>query len=228
MRKFLYRFLFYAFLMQMAFSSQAQEELKGLKQVIDFTVDKLGNATVEVSMKLNAAQWDYFKKTIGDNVSILKRSMQTALPKYYLTDFSYSEDAMDRSYKVKFKALGICTLNKNKKWEAKLDTKDPDITKLSDHDFTLNEDIMTNGMLVQQTQKLHLPPGASGAKIEKDSFGKAVLTYSTSQGFGSTAITVIGIILILAGAWLYFTNQQKKSKLVLAHIKNDDSVSKAG
>jgi hypothetical protein len=195
----------------------AQEEVKGLKQVFDITVDELGNATVEVSMKLNASQWDMFKRNVGNNSSVLKREIEKSLPKYFLSDFNYSEDAMDRSYKLKFKALGLASINSNGKWESKLETKDPDITKLSDRDFVMNMDYATNGMLIQQTQKIHLPPSAQDAKIEKDSFGKAIMTYSTGAGMASRASLFVGIGLILAAGVLFIRNsQQPKNKLRVA------------
>jgi hypothetical protein len=225
MKKIIFKLLLSAFFVQFFLPGNAQEVLKGFKQTIDFTVDELGDATVEVYMKLNASQWDMFKRSLGNNVSILKRSMETALPKSYLTDFSYAEEPMERAYKVKFKALGICSMNKNDMWVAKLDTKDPDITRLSDREFILNEDILMNGMVIQQTQKLHLPSAASGAKIEKDSFGKAVLTYKTGNSLMSIVLTSVGILLIASGAWLMYKNiSGKKSKLVLVPIKAKEDV----
>lgn len=193
------------------------QEVKGIKQIFDVSVDKLGNAIIEVSMKLNASQWDMFKRNIGNNSSILKREIEKALPKYYLTDFHYEENAMDRSYKIKFKALGLCSINNDGKWESKLETKDPDITKLSDREFVMNMDLMSNGMLIQQTQKIHLPENASDAKIEKDSFGKAVMTYSGGSGIFSGFSLYAGIGLILAGIALFVRNMQSsKNKLRVA------------
>jgi hypothetical protein len=195
----------------------AQQEVKGLKQIFDITVDDLGNAMIAVSMKLNASQWDMFKKNIGNNSSILKREIEKALPKYYLSDFSYSEAPMDRSYTIKFKALGLASINQNGRWESKLESKNPDITKLSEHEFVMNADFMTNGMLIQQTQKIHLPSGAGDAKIEKDSFGKAVMTYSQSGGMFSWVRILAGIALIAAGVGVYFMNMQgSKNKLRVA------------
>lgn len=197
--------------------TKAQEVVQGLKQVFDITMDDLGNAQVEVSMKLNASQWDAFKRTMGNNTSVLKRGMIDALPKYYLTDFNYSEEPMDRTYKMKFKVLGLCTTNKNGKWEAELESKNPDITKLSDKEFVMTQDMMSDGMLIQQTQKLHLPAGASDAKVEKDSFGKAMLTYSTGPGMLHTALNILGILLILAGGFLFYKNQtSRKNNLKVA------------
>lgn len=197
--------------------ASAQQEVKGIKQIFDITVDDLGNAMVEVSMKLNASQWDMFKRNVGNNTSILKREIEKAMPKYYLSDFGYSEDAMDRSYKIKFKALGLCSVNSNGKWESKLDTKDPDITKLSEREFVINTDMMDQGTLFNQTQKIHLPAAASDAKIEKDSFGKAVMTYKTDSGTGSRLAQIAGILLILAGGGLFFFgNNGPKNKLRVA------------
>jgi hypothetical protein len=182
--------------------SQAQEVVKGLKQKFDITIDDLGNANIEVSMKLNAEAWENFKRNVGNNQSILKREIEKSVPKYYLTDFAYSEDAMERTYTLKMKALGLCKLNKDGKWQADIEAKNPDITKLSDNEFVMNEDILANGQLIQQTQKLHLPSAASGAKVEKDSFGNAIVTYKTGLGWGHKLASYLGVALLLGGIGL--------------------------
>lgn len=192
------------------YQSKAQEVLQGLKQTFDVTMDDLGNADVAVSMKLNASQWDGFKRNMGSNTSLLKRGMIDALPKYFLKDFNYSEEPMDRTYTMKFKVLGLAIAGKSGKWEAELESKNPDITKLSDREFVMTQNMMSDGMLIQQTQKLHLPSNASGAKVEKDSFGKAVLTYSTGAGLFPTIINITGILLIAVGCWVFYRNQTSK------------------
>lgn len=215
--KFLKIIFCFAALQLFIYTNKAQEVVQGLKQTFDITMDDLGNAEVKVSMKLNAAQWDAFKKNMGNNTSILKRGMVDALPKYYLSDFNYSEEPMDRTYAMKFKVLGLATAGKNGKWQAELESKNPDITKLSDREFVMTQDMMSDGMLIQQTQKLHLPSGASGAKVEKDSFGKAVMTYSTGSGLLPTIINIAGILLIVAGCWIFYRNQtSKKNNLKVA------------
>lgn len=218
MKKIIFKIFFLFILFQSLFiSSQSQEVLHGLKQVFDITMDDLGNANIEVSMTLNAAQWDMFKRNVGNNTSVIKREMEKALPKYYLTNFHYSEEQMDRSYKMKFKVLGLSSMNSNGNWIANLESKNPDITKLSDREFVMSQDIASNGTLIQQTQKIHLPSNSSGAKIEKDSFGKAVMTYSTGTGWMTRIITYGGILLALAGCWIFYKNQQSpKNKLRVA------------
>jgi hypothetical protein len=188
----------------------AQQTVQGLKQKLDFTVDGLGNANIEVTMKLNAAQWEGFKRTMGNNTSIIKRELEKSLPKFYLTDFNYSEDQMERSYTVKMKALGMCMINRKGNWEAKLDMKNPDITKLADREFLMNQDMMSSGLLIQQTLKIHLPSGASDSKVEKDSFGNAVLTYSTGMGWGHKLVNYGGIVLIAAGTGIFMRRVKSK------------------
>ncbi|MBV9987302.1 MAG: hypothetical protein JO301_06460 [Chitinophagaceae bacterium] len=202
----------YLLLQLSGFQTRAQEVVQGLKQKFDITIDELGNANIEVSMKLNAERWENFKRNTGNNQSIMKRDIEKSLPKHYLTDFAYSEDAMERTYTIKMKALGLCKLNKDGKWQADIEAKNPDITKLSDNEFVMNEDVLTSGVLVQQTQKLHLPSGASGAKVEKDSFGMAIVTYKTGLGWGHKLANYLGIGLLLAGAGLFFKGFMDRKK----------------
>jgi LPXTG-motif cell wall-anchored protein len=214
MRNILIKILTFSLLLFAFSNASSQEVVKGLKQVFDVTIDDLGNAEIEVSMKLNASQWDMYKRYLGNNTSVLKRQMERGLPKYYITDFKYTEDQMERSYKMNFKVLGMGFLNENGTWESSLDAKDPDITKLSDREFVMNVDMMSNGNFIQQTQKIHLPANASDAKIEKDSFGNAVLTYSTGNMLQSNWMMFAGIALMLGGGGLYFKNRNpSRSKL---------------
>jgi hypothetical protein len=211
-------------IMLFQYYSHAQQIVEGLKQIFDISMDDKGNAAVEVSMKLNASQWDNYKKSaMSNNNSILKKEMERALPKYYLTDFKYSEDQMERSYKVAFNVLGFGTLGKGGKWESKLETKNPDVTKLSDREFVLTQNMTTNGLFINQTQKVHLPSNANNAKIEKDSFGNSIMTYSTSIGLMPRLITYGGILLILAGGWMVYRNQQKSTNKLRA-VKKEAAV----
>ena len=208
MHRFIRQFFVFAIGISLSIQSGAQEKLPGLKQTIDLTIDDLGNADVTVSMKLNAQQWDGYKRGMGGNTASLKRTIEKSMPKYYLTNFKVEEDEMDRTFRLKFKALGLVNINKNEKWEAKLDTKDPDVTKLTERDFLMTSNMYDGGLLIEQTQKIHLPEGAKDGKLEKDSFGKAILTYSTSGGFMARLPLISGIILVIAGLVLFFKKEK--------------------
>jgi len=194
---------------------QAQEELKGTKQKFDIVIDDLGDANLAVTTRFNASQWDVFKKTVGANQAYLKRQLIKGMPKYFLSDFKYEEEPMERSFTFLMKAFAVAQVDDNGKWKAELDMKDPDITKLNDQTFMLKLNIVTNGMLIEQEQTIHLPGKAKNVEIEKDSFGSAVLTYQLKTGSSSPILLYGGVLLMLAGLGLFLMNLKKsKSALV--------------
>ncbi|MBK7391556.1 MAG: hypothetical protein IPI23_21525 [Bacteroidetes bacterium] len=71
------------------FSTAFAQEIKPFKVSIDFALEESGDAKVSYSTKMNASQWDMFKKTTGTNQSLLKRELERALPGYFLSDFEY-------------------------------------------------------------------------------------------------------------------------------------------
>ncbi len=192
----------------------------GVKMTTDITVDQKGIALCEFTTKYNAAYWANFLQTVGSNTSILKNAMIKQFPKYELTDFKYSQDADERTNKVSFKMLGGTEI-KNGRWILELDQKDPDMTKLSDKDYLF----MSNGNAL----KIHLPEGTTDAKVEKDTFGKAILTYPAESGgvMGSWPIFA-GILLALGGGFLLFRNMKntKQLKTVYDHAVPRDKLDK--
>lgn len=205
MKTYIFRIcILFVMLAQINYSSFGQEQIKGTKQKLDITLDDLGNAHIAVTMKLNASQWDMFKKSLGNNTANLKREMVKGMPKFYLTDFKYNEDQMERSYTLEMRALAVASVDKNGKWKADLDAKDPDIMKVNDQQFKLDANYISGGSLIEQVQQIYLPGNATNAKVEKDSFGKAVLTYKVGSGFMNIIITGIGILFILAGVVLFY------------------------
>ena len=190
----------------------AQEEVKGMKQRLEINVDELGDAEINLIMKLNASQWDIFKKTIGNNPAYLKREIIKGMPAFYLTDFKYEEDPMERTYKMSMKGLGAVEVNENGKWESNLEMKDPEIIQLNNQQFRLNLNMLTNGVFIEQVQLINLPKNARKAKIETDSFGYAVLTYESGTGTGKMLAKGAGLILILSGILLGIFNRKVKGK----------------
>ena len=192
-----------------------------VKITTDITIDKVGNAVCEFKTKYNAIYWDNFLKTVGGNTSILKNQLIKAFPKYELRDFKYSQDADDRTNSITFKMLGVMSVDKNGKWTTDLDQKNPDITKLSDKDFLLIED--------GNSMKIHLPEGTADAKIEKDTFGQAVLTYPAdlSGPMGNWPL-YLGLGMLVAGIFLLFRNMQKKQITPAVYIPTDSRIDDRG
>jgi hypothetical protein len=179
------------------------QEIKPLKVNLEFTLDEFGNGKVLFSQKMNASQWDNFKRVMGSNQSLLKRELERALPGYFLSGFEYKEDAMERSYSLSFNAYGLSTVNSAGKWVIDLDAKNPDVTKISDNSFMMISESSNGGQLVQTTQKLIFPESASNIKQEKNSFGKAIFTFDMSGSsatgnamqYGGIGLMVLAVFL---------------------------------
>lgn len=208
------RIIIYAIILQLLFAGfnkiTAQQEIRGLKQLLELNIDELGNAEIAMTMKLNAMQWDNFKRTTGNNQASLKRLIERGMPSYFFSDFKYEEEPMERTYTFTMKAPAVMNLGKNGKWKGELDMKDPDITQINDREFRLDLNMLTDGGFVEQVQKIKLPKKAKNAKIENDSFGKAVLTYELKSKRKSPLAKYAGIILILSGFGLFFVNFTQK------------------
>ena len=181
----------------------SQESSSGVKTTLEMTFNKVGSVTCELNNKYNAAYWDHFMKTVGNNTSIIMNQMKKSFPKYHLSDFNYSQDVNERSNKIVFRMDGAININKDGKWEAELDQKNPDITRLTDKDFLLIDE--------GNTLKIHLPPGTHDAKVEKNSLGKARLTFSPAGGNGSRNFMLYaGLLIAVAGGGLMYKNRQEK------------------
>jgi hypothetical protein len=181
------------------------QQIDPLKQNLIFNIDNLGDGHLEMSYKFTASQWDNFKKIMGSNEDMLKRQMERALPGYYLQNFIYKEDAMNRTYTLSFDALGLARINDNGQWQIDMDIKNPDITKISDRNYALTATYNSQGTLIQQMAKLNIPESASDIKQGKDAFGKAIFTYTLTPGHKgfSLLFLIAGILLIAAGAVAY-------------------------
>jgi hypothetical protein len=192
------------------FSKNAAQDLpKGYKINMEMNVDEKGDVAVIINVKYNAQFWDQVKQNRGNDASVVKNTWKKQFPKYHLTEFDIKSDDMERTSISKFKILGLLNLDENGKWIADLDTKNPDITKVSERQFLLIDEATA------QTVKINLPESVSNAKVEKDNFGKAVLTYTApvSSG-GGNIIKYAGILSILAGGFLFFRNRSLKTIVV--------------
>jgi hypothetical protein len=189
--------------------SYAQELPKGYKINMEMNVDEKGDVAVTINVKYNAQFWDQVKQNRGNDASVVKNTWKKQFPKYHLTEFDIKSDDMERTSISKFKILGLLNLDENGKWIADLDTKNPDITKVSDRQFLLIDEATA------QTVKINLPESVSNAKVEKDNFNKAVLTYTAPiRSGGGNIIKYAGILSIVAGGFLFFKNRRLKTVVV--------------
>lgn len=192
----------------------------GIKTNIDIDIDDKGAATCTYTNKYNASTWDFFQKTVGNNTSILKNQMIRNFPTYVLSEFDYKQDLDDRTNKISFKIAGFMDVDANGDWKADLEAKNPDINKLTDKDFLLTTE---EGF----TMKLHLPEGTSDAKVEKDSFGNAFLTFPADTSGPMGKIPLIGGILLIGAGGFFLYKNNKSSNTQLRTVYDDNKQRKA-
>jgi hypothetical protein len=191
------------FLLCPALQMHAQEMPKGYKVNMELNIDEKGDVGIVITAKYNAQFWDAIKQNHGSDPSVLKNIWKKQFPKYQLTEFSFPNADMDQTIVSKFKLLGMMDVDSKGKWIAALDQKDPNITKINDNQFLLVDEATA------LTMKINLPSSATGTKIEKDAFGKAILTYTApvSGGMMGNIIKYLGFLVAAGGILLFFKNR---------------------
>ncbi len=182
-------------------------------QTMTYHVTDKGSASVELTQKMNAQQWQMFKANINSsNMAVKKRDMERVLPMYVLKNFKYSDDEMERTSKFAFDIDGIAEYTGNNKWTIKLESKNPQIEKLSDKSYMLTSSTTTvDGGVYQVIQKVHLPEKATSIEVNKDAFGMAKIDYDLKSESGGVPVMLIGGgLLTLAGAGLFVFKPKPK------------------
>jgi hypothetical protein len=193
---------------------QQQQDPTGLNQELDFHIDKLGDANLELRMKMTAAQWQAFKASaVAKNPGIFKRDMERQMSSIILEDLKTELDEDTRTSTTKIKARGMAQYKGDGKWEVKMDMKNPNVTKVSDNCYLLTGNLVSGGVLIQQLQKIFLPDDASDIKQDTDTFGNAIITYEMNTEPSKFNIpTIVGIILMLGAIGTYFMRQTSVSR----------------
>lgn len=193
---------------------QQQQDPTGLNQELDFHIDKLGDANLELRMKMTAAQWQAFKASaVAKNPGIFKRDMERQMSSIILEDLKTELDEDTRTSTTKIKARGMAQYKGDGKWEVKMDMKNPNVTKVSDNCYLLTGNLVSGGVLIQQLQKIFLPDDASDIKQDTDTFGNAIITYKLNTEPSKFSIpTIAGILLMLGGIGTYFVRQRSMTK----------------
>ena len=181
--------------------AQAQES-PGLTQEITFTINEHGDAHVEVAMKMNAAQWQNWQQMYGGGrASVLKREMVRSLAPYFVENFGYEQDDMNRTSRITMAAKGVTEYEGNGVWRGEMDMKDPSITNVSDNVFLFTTSTMEGGLLMQQNQRVVLPEDAHSIKHDEDAFGNAIFRYqrSAAEHAGLPWMLIGGLVLMGGG-----------------------------
>jgi hypothetical protein len=181
-------------------------------QKIEMNIDEIGNAKVNISMTMNAAQWQQWNGIYGKNPSALKRDIERSMPAFIVDDFKLDKDDMNRSFNLSLNAYGACKIDKRGRWTMDTDQKDAQVTELSDHKFMLVSSPLEYSGTVQQTYIIEFPETANSIKVDKDAFGKSVFEFEMDSP--STSFNFLrwsGVLLIIVGGGWFGKNAINKT-----------------
>lgn len=202
-KTFILAFLFLSVLL--GYSQQSNQK-------IEMTLDAIGNAKINISMTMNASQWQMWNGSYGTNPSALKRDIERSMPAFIVDDFKLEKDDMNRSFNLSLNAYGTCKINKRGRWIMDTDQKDAQVTELTDHKFMLVSSPIEYGGTVQQTYIIEFPEEASDIKVDKDAFGKSVFEFEMDNPSSSfNFLRWSGILLIIVGGGWFGKNAITKS-----------------
>jgi hypothetical protein len=196
------RLLFVVFLLFVAATGAMAQNGPGLKQDITFTVDERGDAQVEVAMTMTAPQWQNWQQIYGGGrISVFKREMERSLAPYFVENFGYEQDDINRSVRITLAAKGVTEYLGNGAWRGELDMKDPSVTSVSQNAFLLTTSTMEGGLLVQQNQRIMLPEDAHSIEHDEDAFGNAIFRYQrpATEQAGMPWLLLLGILAAGSG-----------------------------
>ncbi|GGG27175.1 hypothetical protein GCM10011344_29930 [Dokdonia pacifica] len=186
-----------------------------MQQKIEMRIDSIGNARLDITMKMNAQQWQQWIGSLGNNPAALKREIEREMPGYFLDNFKLEKDDMNRSFNLKLDAYGVCKIDKRGNWIIELEEKDTQLTELDSHKYMLVNSPPEYGGQMQQTFMITLPETANNIKTAKDAYGKDIFKFTmedpSEAGF-SGLLPWIGLLLIGGGvSWFFVGKKTQKA-----------------
>ena len=173
------------------------------QQKIEMRIDSIGNAKLNISMIMNAQEWQIWNSNYGNNPSALKRDIERGMPAYFLDDFKLEKDDMNRSFNLSLNAYGVCDINKRGKWTVDTEQKNAQLTELAENKYMLVSSPQEYGGSLQQTFIIELPEDAKNIKTDKNAFGKSVFEFdmeAPSSGFNIMRWAGI-LFIVIGGGW---------------------------
>lgn len=176
------------------------------QQKIEMRIDSIGNAKINMSMTMNAQQWQQWTSTLGNNPAALKREVERGMPGYFLDDFKLEKNDMDRSFNLSLNAYGVCEIDKRGNWIIDVDQENAQLTELAYNKFMFVSSPPELGGQVQQTFLVTLPETGKNIKVDKDAYGKDVFKFSMdppSQMALGGILQWVGILFVVVGiGWM--------------------------
>lgn len=196
------------------FAQATPEDPTTLVQEFTINIDKLGNANEVLTEKMTASQWGSFKASqIYNDPALSKRDLERSMSTYVIDDFKRDLDEMNRQVTLSLKVLSYVQYKGNGQWSMKIDSKNPQVTKLTDNAYMITGNAVLGNNLVQQLYKIYFPSSAGAVTQTTDEFGKAIFTYNLGGGVVSYMKwnNITGLVLILAALFFVVRNQRSQN-----------------
>jgi len=167
-------------------------------------IDSTGNAIFDVSGKLTAQQWINWNYMFGGgNASNVKRTYERALSFFYVYDFKYNPNEMERSFTIQFKAKGVIEYLGKDKWVANLGLREVQPVKLTENSFNCVLAQGDGNNILQNNMRFTLPANATNMVFDKDEFNNVLVYYKmpteSVTTFGDSGMKTDGYSLLGLG-----------------------------
>ena len=168
-----------AFLLLIAVSFGASAQNPTMVINSEIRIDSVGNAIYEVSAKLTGTQWQNWNAMYGGgNASMVKRSIERSLSPYYVYDFRYLPNEMDRTFIIQYKAKGVVKYLGKDKWLAEVGLKEVQPTKLNENSCSFVTSQLMGNTVLQTNGKVTFPAQTTLMAFDKDEFNNVVIKYT--------------------------------------------------
>ncbi len=202
MKNLIYTLLF----MFIAFGSVRAQSTSGNMMInTEAHIDSTGNAIFQTSGQLTAQQWIMWNYMYGGgNASNVKRNIERSLSPYYVYDFKYVPNEMDRSFTIQYKAKGIVEYLGKDKWVASVGLRDAQPIKLTENSFNcVLSQMGGNNVIIQNSMKVTLPVAAINMEFDRDEFNNVLVKYKmpteSITTFGNEKMKTTGYSLLALG-----------------------------
>src|SRR5689334_6973476 len=139
-----------------------QEPVRTVEQTYEF--DEKGDARIEFSFQLGAAQWAKWKDQYGDHPDILLRDTKYQLASAVIDDFSLDKDEVRRHAVAKIKARALAKYRGDGQFEIQI-PKNLKLVAGSGREWAFTTSGLEEGGIVNLTSRAKLPQNAQNAHL---------------------------------------------------------------
>jgi LPXTG-motif cell wall-anchored protein len=141
-------------------------------------IDSTGNAVFEMSGKLTGQQWNLWNSIYGGgNALMVKKQIERTLSQFYVYDFRYSPNEMERTFTIQYKAKGIVKYLGKDKWLAEMGLKENKPTKIGENSCNFVTSQLAGSTVIQTNGVVTFPAQTKNMTFDKDEFNNIVIKY---------------------------------------------------